>query len=248
MASKGHHDEKPYYMSITRARGLTTDTLDGFFKILDELLTKLGIKDDPERIFNSDEIGLGSESRNKKMFFRRGVKNSLMITPTEGRSMFTVMFCGNTNGRFLPLYVTYKRRSEADQERTLPVSWMLGGPKDTHCNVTRSGWMEDYVFEQWLKNVFVDQVKELTKDKTVVLLYDGHGSHMTFETCRVAVENNISIICLPPHTSHALQSSDVGVYPAKAEFLSNCKKVLCRKSPAKPTKNSNPLPFTKRAL
>ena len=62
---------KPQYMSIPRVHGLTTDTLDGFFKILDELLTKLGIKDDPERIFNLDEIGLGSEPRKKKMFFRK---------------------------------------------------------------------------------------------------------------------------------------------------------------------------------
>ena len=38
--------------------------------------------------------------------------------------------------------------------------------------------MENYVFEQWLKHVFVDQVKELTKSKPVVLLYDGHGSHI----------------------------------------------------------------------
>ena len=57
---------KPQYMSIPRARGLTTDTLDGFFKILDELLTKLGIKDDPERIFNLNEIRLGSEPRRKE--------------------------------------------------------------------------------------------------------------------------------------------------------------------------------------
>ena len=85
---------KPQYMYIPRAHGLTTDTLDGFSKILDELLTKLGIKDDPEGIFNSDEIGLGSEPRKKKMF-GKVLKNSLMITPTQGKSMFTVMFCGN---------------------------------------------------------------------------------------------------------------------------------------------------------
>ena len=120
---------KPKYMSISLVRGLTTDTLEGFSKIPDELLTKLGIKEDPERIFNVDEIGLGSEPRKKKMFFRRGVKNSLIITLMEGKSMFTVMFCGNANGRFLPLYVIYKGRSEAFQEHTRPVSWTLDGPK-----------------------------------------------------------------------------------------------------------------------
>ena len=61
-----------------------------------------------------------------------------MITPMEGKSIFTVMFCGNAKDRFLPPYVIYKSRSEADQEHTLPVSSMHGGPKDTHYNVSRS--------------------------------------------------------------------------------------------------------------
>ena len=44
-------------------------------------------------------------------------------------------------------------------------------------------------------------------------------AHMMFETCRVAAENNISIVCPPPYTSHALKPFDVGVYgPAKAEW------------------------------
>ena len=97
------------------------------------------------------------------MFLKKGVKNSLMITSTKGKSIFTVTFRVNANGRFVPPYVIYKSRSEADQEQTLPVSWMLGGPKDTHYSVTRSGWMEDYISEQRLKHVFVDQFKELTR-------------------------------------------------------------------------------------
>ena len=46
-------------ITIPRVHGLTTDTLDGFFKILDELLTKLGIKDDPERILTWMKLDLG---------------------------------------------------------------------------------------------------------------------------------------------------------------------------------------------
>ena len=35
---------------------------------------------------------------------------------------------------------------------------------------------------------------------------------MTYGTVKLAIENEIIIIYLPPHTSHALQPLDVGVF------------------------------------
>ena len=35
---------------------------------------------------------------------------------------------------------------------------------------------------------------------------------MTYGTVKLAIKNQIIIICLPPHTSHALQPLDVGVF------------------------------------
>jgi hypothetical protein len=45
-----------------------------------------------------------------------------------------------------------------------------------------------------------------------MLFLDGHFSHITLEVVDLARANNITIICIPPHSSHALQPLDVGVF------------------------------------
>ncbi|KAF8223009.1 hypothetical protein L208DRAFT_1064392, partial [Tricholoma matsutake] len=41
---------------------------------------------------------------------------------------------------------------------------------------------------------------------------DGHNSHCTYPFIRFSAEHCIIIICLPSHTTHALQPCDVGVF------------------------------------
>ena len=49
-----------------------------------------------------------------------------------------------------------------------------------------------------------------------MLFLDGHLSHISLDVIDMAKDYNIHIICLPPHSSHAWQPLDVGVYgPAK---------------------------------
>ena len=74
--------------------------------------------------------------------------------------------------------------------------------------------MKDYVFEAWFKGVFLKYVADILKP--VVVFFDGHGSLITFDTAHKAKEATVHIVCLPSHTSSALQPLDVGVYgPAK---------------------------------
>jgi DDE superfamily endonuclease len=44
------------------------------------------------------------------------------------------------------------------------------------------------------------------------LILDGHNSHLTYEFCKFVEEHRIVVICLPSHTTHALQPCDVGVF------------------------------------
>ena len=70
--------------------------------------------------------------------------------------------------------------------------------------------MQDNVFENWLKNFFIQSTQ--SNQKPVLLIYNGHGSQLTYNTVMLAIENNIIIICLPPNCSHVLQPLDVGVF------------------------------------
>ncbi|KAF8789388.1 hypothetical protein HNY73_007328 [Argiope bruennichi] len=93
-----------------------------------------------------------------------------------------------------------------------------GGPPGALYACTESGWMQDSVFESWM-DPFIKYTENL--QKPVLLIYDGHESHMTYGTVKKATDNNIIILCLPPHTSHALQPLDIRVFSPLKSLESN---------------------------
>jgi hypothetical protein len=54
-------------------------------------------------------------------------------------------------------------------------------------------------------------------------MYDGHGSHVTYEMIDAARKSNVILFCLPPHTTHKLQPCDVGAFsPLKRAWEARC--------------------------
>ena len=44
--------------------------------------------------------------------------------------------------------------------------------------------------------------------RPVLLIEDGHASHLLLEVIQLARDNNVHILCLPAHTTHILQPLD----------------------------------------
>jgi len=203
---------KPEYVTVARAKGLTTNVLSAFFSMVKEFLDDFGSNFTGRHFYNLDETGLSLDPKRKDCLFKKGSSNAMCIVPTEGKTMYTVLFCGNAEGEYLPPYVIYKGKGQ-----TFSASWIAGAPTGTVFNVTPSGWMEDIAFENWFEKSFLEHVKH--KEKPIFLFFDGHNSHLTFKTILCAKENDVHIICLPPQTSFALQPLDVGVFgPAKSTW------------------------------
>ncbi len=59
-----------------------------------------------------------------------------------------------------------------------------------------------------------------------LLILDGHNSHCTYAFCKYAADHRIIVVCLPSHTTHALQPCDVGVFgPVASAWKSEVNKV-----------------------
>ena len=196
---------KPELLTTNRAEALTQKTVDLFFKNYTEVLEANGLKESPHRIFNLDETGLTTDPRSEKVFIPRGDSNAYEITPTNGKTSYTVLFCTSATGNYAPPFILYKGKHCYS-------AWMYGGPAGATYGCSDSGWMEGQNFESWFKSFFVSHVSNL--EKPVLVIYDGHNSHLTYNTVKTAMDNQIIIMCLPPNTSHALQPLDVGVFKA----------------------------------
>ncbi|XP_065653039.1 uncharacterized protein LOC136080350 [Hydra vulgaris] len=190
---------KPELLTKARANDLSLKTLTDFFE--------------PHCIFNLDETGLRTDPTAGKIFVRKTSKTAYYIAPSCGKSMYTVLFCGSANGQCLLPFVVYKAIHLYD-------AWCQNGPENAMYGVTKTGWMEDYIFESWIDR-FIIHVKDF--EKPVLLLCDGHNSHITYSTVKKALDNHIILLCLPPNTSHALQPLDVGFF---APLKSHWKKIL----------------------
>ena len=61
----------------------------------------------------------------------------------------------------------------------------------------------------------------------MLLIFDGHSSHIGLELIQLAQEHDVHLLCFPSHTSHLLQPLDVGVFKAlKSAFNKACKRYM----------------------
>ncbi len=124
------------------------------------------------------------------------------------------MVCAFANGNVLPPFHVYPGQRINSQ-------WTQDSVPETYFSVTDKGWMETDVFYGWIANRFLKQIPPL---RPIVLLLDGHESHIDIHVSKICAENGVLLFCLPPHCSHVLQPLDVGFFSSlKAHWKKSCK-------------------------
>jgi hypothetical protein len=98
------------------------------------------------------------------------------------------------------------------KSKVLIESCFDGLPDDGRLEVSPNGWTSDEIGLRWLLKLFIPSTSSRTKGKYRLLVLDGHGSHLTPEFDKLCEENNIIAICMPPHSSHLVQSLDIGCF------------------------------------
>jgi hypothetical protein len=89
---------------------------------------------------------------------------------------------------------------------------------DVMLSATESGWIDSVVFKQWLERAVVlwqprRQLREGVLEP-LVLVVDGHVSHVSLEALTVAERAGVHMLLLPAHTSHTTQPLDVACFKA----------------------------------
>lgn len=69
---------------------------------------------------------------------------------------------------------------------------------------SESGWMNSEIFYQWFSD-FCAKIDQ----RPILLIFDGHKSHITYNLIRKARAEQVHLLKLPPHTTDRLQPLDV---------------------------------------
>ena len=98
-------------------------------------------------------------------------------------------------------------------------------PHGTLVCVSDTGYMNKELFQKWLEHF---DKNHRYPDEAALLILDGHGSHVkAVDALKYASAHNISIICLPPHTTHWTQPLDRCFFkPLKSNYTDACRKFM----------------------
>ena len=172
-----------------------------FQQCLKPVLIDLNLEDKPNQIFNVDESGFPLSWTPKTILTKRGQKSPQALLAGSGRENITVQMCISSTGKLLPSYVVYKG------ERLMSDT-TYGGPLGTRFTISHNGWMTEETFLDWMCSQFIPCIPD---ECPILLILDGHSSHISFEIHLLAIQHQIYLLKLPPHTTHGLQPLDVGV-------------------------------------
>ncbi|GBM76068.1 hypothetical protein AVEN_167488-1 [Araneus ventricosus] len=199
----------PEKTSIARAKGFNRVAINAFFDLLDSLYSKY--KFSPNDIYNADETGiLTVANKPSKVLALRGKKQVGTLKSAERGVLVTAETCVNAAGNFLPPMFVFPRKKEN------PLL-MDDAPPGSFAVYHESGWIKKETFLVWFKK-FIEHSNPGPK-KPVLLIIDGHNSHTkSLELVNLARENNVVLLCFPPHTTHRLQPLDVSFMAPLSTF------------------------------
>lgn len=209
---------KPERLTSTRARMMNREVIGRYFKDLETIVEGLNIASKPHVIWNCDEMGKIFEHSPVQVIAEKG-QNCLGRTSSKSTNI-TIMACVNASGKRIPPMFVVKGKTS----RSLHGFNTAMAPTGSRWAFQKNGWMDDSIGEKWFAEVFL---QHCGKERPQLLILDGHSSHETLGILMRAMEENIHILALPPHTTHFLQPLDRSVFgPLNKAYNAECSEYL----------------------
>ena len=136
-----------------------------------------------DQIYDCDESGFPIQTgTSMKVCCNRQVRRNFQIS-SNCKTSITTLQCNCANGSVIPPAIIYPGLNFNPE-------YGIGFPSNFYLGFTKNGWMETSQFYGWITNHFVKRIPPI---RPIVLLIDGHGSHIDYHTSQFCSENSILV-------------------------------------------------------
>ena len=188
----------PQPLSFARAISASDEVVKDFFSKVGSVYARLNLLSKPMQIYNVDETGVSVVHKPGKVLTEIGRRNVWAVTSAKKGKTHTILACVSASGLVIPPLMVYPRKRMADHLTS-------GCVPGTMFQCSDNGWITSELFLKWFK-------ENIPPSRPVLLIMDGHASHIAIEVIELAKRNDVHLLCLPAHTTHILQPLDVGVF------------------------------------
>ena len=183
------------------------ESIDHFVHYYDLLKENLNfVIHDPHQIFNVDEVGVQLAERSIHLVTGREYLNKNM---NQTSSHLTLVLCTTPGDRGIIMRPHFLFQQCDDSEPHLNLS----GTLDATCETNKTGYQDEKTWQTWMNLFILWKCKWLVMnglpcDAPVLLLLDGHYSHLNLEVLYTAARNRVVILCMLAHATHLVQPND----------------------------------------
>ncbi|XP_052258629.1 uncharacterized protein LOC127863270 [Dreissena polymorpha] len=214
---------KPRTLDHVRAKMASEKMVSNFFESYQKCLQKHDLQDKRHLLYNIDEKGVSIDHKPPYIVASSNYP-AQAVTSGKGKTV-TIIGAGSASGTAVPPFFVFPgKRMNSDL-------WKGASPGASG-TMSESGWSNTQVFIKYLTKHFIQFMPGRCESK-ILLLLDGHRSHVSLILAEWAKENGIILYVLLAHTSHLLQPLDVACYgPFQRIYHSRCHKIIRETSAA----------------
>ena len=202
---------KPEQLQLSRARCCTPENIQHWIVEFEQFLVTHDLKDRPAQIWNADEAGFPLCPSTGKVIAMRNSRCVYGVTG-DSKEQITTLCAVSAAGYVIPPMNIFA----GERFKYNPMNNCVD---NAYFGRSVSGWISTELFFGWIANHFAKKVLV----RPVLLLVDGHSSHIDLHISKFCRDNGIYLYCLPPHSSHVLQPLDVSFFkPLKLAWSKLC--------------------------
>ena len=192
----------PEGLDLNRARALCPQNVQRFYKNIKDLYKQHQYE--PWQIWNCDETGAQTNKNGEGVVIaKRGTRSIHTIVSNE-RQQLSILVAMNSASYTMPNYYVFKGKRPRQEYIFLC--------EDGACiGMQENGYMDAQNFSTWMSFFITHHERRgsLGPTKRMLLILDGHKSHVTLEVLLKAKEHGVDMVSLSSHSSHEMQPLDI---------------------------------------